>query len=194
MFFENLNHIMKQLMIICLLAMGMQLMAQGSKGQEFTDGWASTKKGDTLRGKICYENTKTGERYDKIFFLDAANQKKRYGPERLTSFGTNGKIFEYVTLEEIDKPFLMERIIKGDINLYRAWFQANGSTPQKMIYEEGLFLRKKDSTEYTEVLEKRFVKDMAAYFKGDEDIIQMMKDNNWGLKDIEKIVAAYNAK
>jgi hypothetical protein len=32
------------------------------------------------------------------------------------------------------------------------------------------------------------------YFKGDEDIVQLIKDNKYQAKDIEKIVEAYNAK
>ena len=185
---------MKKLLILVLLAFSIQVNAQANKGLEFTDGWAFTKKGDTLRGKICYENTKTGERYDKIHFMDAANLKKRYGPEKLTSFGTQGKVFDYVILEEGMSAILMERVITGDIILYRTWYALETNTPQKMTYEVGLLLKKKDSEDYTEVFEKRFVKDMAMYFKGDEDIVQMIKDNNWGIKDIEKIVVAYNAK
>ena len=185
---------MKQFIFLFLVGFSIQANAQAAKGQEFTDGWAETKKGDTLRGKICYENTKTGELYEKIFFLDATNQKKRYGPEKLISFGTKGKIFEFVTMEEVPIPVPMERVINGDIILYKGAFKTEASTPQKLTYEMAYFLKKKVSAEYVEVLEKKFLKEMAAYFKGDEDIVQMIKDNNWGIKDIEKIVAAYNAK
>jgi len=185
---------MKHLLILALVAFSIQVTAQANKGLEYTDGWALTKKGDTLRGKICFENTKTGERFDKIYFMDAANLKKRYGPEKLTSFGTLGKVFDYVILEDGMPSILMERIITGDIILYRTWYALQTNTPQKMSYEIGLLLKRKDSPDYTEVFEKRFVKDMAAYFKGDEDIVELIKANNWGTKDIEKIVVAYNAK
>ncbi len=43
-------------------------------------------------------------------------------------------------------------------------------------------------------MEKKFQKNMALYFKGDEDIVQLIKDNKYEAKDIEKIVTAYNAK
>jgi hypothetical protein len=35
---------------------------------------------------------------------------------------------------------------------------------------------------------------MAAYFKGDEDIVQLIKEKNYTVKDIDKIVIAYNEK
>jgi hypothetical protein len=45
-----------------------------------------------------------------------------------------------------------------------------------------------------EVLDKKFQKEMAAYFKGDEDIVKLIKEKNYTVKDIDKIVMAYNAK
>jgi hypothetical protein len=171
--------------------------AQGTKGIEFTEGWCLTKKGDTLRGKICIENTKTGERFDKIMFIDAkdaSGQKKRYGIEKITSFGAADKVYEFVTLDEGIPPFTMERVITGDLNLYRCWFKTPESTPQKMTYEVGMFLKKKDSADFFEVLDKKFQKEMASYFKGDEDIVKLIKDNKYEVKDLDKIVNAYNAK
>jgi hypothetical protein len=183
--------------LVALLLTGTMAFAQGTKGQEFTEGWVVTKKGDTLRGKICYENTKSGERYEKVFFIDekdATNAKKRWGNEKITSFGTNGKIFEYVTLEADIPALIMERVVSGDLTLYRCWFKTEESTPQKMTYEVGMFLKKKENTEFYEVMDKKFQKEMAAFFKGDEDIVKMIKDNNYTAKDLDKIVMAYNAK
>lgn len=178
-----------------LLATG--LFAQDKKGLDFTDGWVLTKKGDTLRGKVCYENTKTGERFEKIKFIDAKDatqQKKSYGPEKLTSFGTKGLVFEFIVLDADIPPMIMERVVTGDLNLYRCWFKTEMSTPQKMDYVVGMFLKKKESTELYEVLDKKFQKEMAAYFKGDEDIVKLIKEKNYTVKDIDKIVMAYNAK
>jgi hypothetical protein len=45
-----------------------------------------------------------------------------------------------------------------------------------------------------EVFDKKFEKDMARYFKGDEDIVELMKKNSWGIADLDKIVKAYNEK
>ena len=83
--------VMKNLILIfvgILLSTG--IFAQDKKGFDFTDGWAVTKKGDTLRGKVCYENTKTGEKFEKIKFIDAKDatqQKKSYGVEKLSGAG-----------------------------------------------------------------------------------------------------------
>ena len=178
-----------------LLASG--AFAQDKKGLDFTDGWVVTKKGDTLRGKVCYENTKTGERFEKIKFIDAkdaSQQKKTYGSEKLTSFGTKGLVFDFIILDADIPPMVMERVVSGDLNLYRCWFKTQLSTPQKMDYVVGMFLRKKESTEMYEVLDKKFQKEMAAYFKGDEDIVKLIKEKNYTVKDIDKIVMAYNAK
>jgi hypothetical protein len=189
---------MKSIVVSLILCLGaLSGIAQGNKGIEFVDGWCLTKKGDTLRGKVCVENTKTGERFDKIMFIDAKDatgQKKRYGVEKITSFGTAEKMFEFVTLDEGIPPFIMERVISGDLNLYRCWFKTPESTPQKMTYEVGMFLKKKESADFFEVLDKKFQKEMAAYFKGDEDIVKLIKDNKYEVKDLDKIVQAYNAK
>jgi hypothetical protein len=189
---------MKSIVVSLILCFGAILSnAQGSKGIEFVDGWCLTKKGDTLRGKVCIENTKTGERFDKIMFIDAkdaTNQKKRYGIDKITSFGAADKVYEFVTLDEGIPPFVMERVISGDLNLYRCWFKTPESTPQKMTYEVGMFLKKKESADFFEVLDKKFQKEMAAYFKGDEDIVKLIKDNKYEVKDLDKIVQAYNAK
>lgn len=171
--------------------------AQDKKGLDFTDGWVVIKKGDTLRGKVCYENTKTGERFEKIKFIDAKDatqQKKSYGPEKLTSFGTKGLVFDFIVLDAEIPPMVMERVVTGDLNLYRCWFKTQLSTPQKMDYVVGMFLKKKDSTEMYEVLDKKFQKEMSAYFKGDEDIVKLIKEKNYTVKDIDKIVTAYNEK
>jgi hypothetical protein len=189
---------MKKLILIflgALLSTGM--FAQDKKGLDFTDGWVLTKKGDTLRGKVCYENTKTGERFEKIKFIDAKDatqQKKSYGVEKLTSFGTKGLVFEFIVLDVEIPPMIMERVVTGDLNLYRCWFKTQLSTPQKMDYVVGMFLKKKDSTELYEVLDKKFQKEMSAYFKGDEDIVKLIKEKNYTVKDIDKIVIAYNEK
>jgi hypothetical protein len=187
----------KIILLLTLILSATGIFAQGAKGQEFTDGWALTKKGDTLRGKICYESTKTGERFEKIMFIDAKDataQKKRYGPEKLTSFGTKGLVFDFVVLEDDIPPMIMERVVSGDLNMYRCWFKTVDSTPQKMSYEIGMFLKKKDSPVFYEVMDKKFIKEMTAYFKGDEDIVKLIKDNNYTIKDLDKIVSAYNAK
>jgi len=168
--------------------------SQASKGQEFKDGWAITKNGDTIRGKFCVENTKTGELYDKIFYLDATNQKKRMGGEKLSSFSVDGKIYEYLKLTDDEPPFRLERVITGDISMYRGAFKTPESTPQKFVYEQSIILKKRESNVFYEVFEKGFKKDINSYFKGDDDIIQLIKDNNWTSKDIEKIVVAYNEK
>lgn len=193
----DLNCMKKLLLLLSLLLSVSGLFAQANKGMEFTDGWALTKKGDTLRGKVCYESTKTGERFEKIMFIDAKDasaQKKRYGSEKLTSFGTKGLIFDFVVLDDDIPPMIMERVVTGDLNLYRCWFKTLDSTPQKMSYEVGMFLKKKDSPEFYEVMDKKFQKEMTTYFKGDEDIVKMIKDNNYTVKDLDKIVGAYNAK
>ncbi len=185
---------MKLIFTLVFLIFTVNGYSQAAKGMEYFDGWACTKKGDTLRGKICYESTKTGERFDKIFFIDAANAKKRLGPEKLVSFGVQGKIYEYVLLEEAPSALPMQQVIVGDISLYYGYFPTMEATPQKFIYEKGIFLKKKDQEGYFEVLDKKFQKTMSTYFKGDDDIIKLIKDNDYQAKDIEKIVAAYNAK
>jgi hypothetical protein len=185
---------MKQLLTLTLLFFSFLGFSQANKGMEYFDGWACTKKGDTLRGKICYESTKTGERFDKIFFMDAANAKKRLGPEKLVSYGVQGKVFEYILLEEAPSALPMQQIILGDISLYYGWFPTAETTPQKFFYEKGIFLKRKEQEGYFEVLEKKFQKSMATYFKGDDDIVKLIKDNDYEAKDIEKIVTAYNAK
>ena len=189
---------MKKFFVLGLLMLGqLMLNAQANKGIEFVDGWCLLKKGDTLRGKICIENTKTGERFEKIMFIDAkdaAGNKKRYGIEKISSFGTTDKVYDFVTLEEGIAPFVMERVITGDLSLYRCWFKLEDSTPQKINYEVGMFLKKKDAEEYFEVLDKKFQKEMAAFFKGDDDIIKLIKENNYTSKDLDKIVQAYNSK
>jgi hypothetical protein len=63
-----------------------------------------------------------------------------------------------------------------------------------MDYVVGMFLKKKENTELYEVLDKKFQKEMAAYFKGDEDIVKLIKEKNYTVKDIDKIVIAYNEK
>jgi hypothetical protein len=189
---------MKKLMfLIASVFLFIGVNAQDKKGLDFTDGWVVTKKGDTLRGKVCYENTKTGERFEKIKFIeakDATQQKKSYGPEKLTSFGTKGLVFDFIVLDVEIPPMVMERVVTGDLNLYRCWFKTQLSTPQKMDYVVGMFLKKKEGTEMYEVLDKKFQKEMAAYFKGDEDIVKLIKEKNYTVKDIDKIVIAYNEK
>lgn len=189
---------MKKLILIFLgVLLSTGIFAQDKKGLDFTDGWVLTKKGDTLKGKVCYENTKTGERFEKIKFIDAkdaSQQKKSYGVEKLTSFGTKGLVFEFILLDIDIPPMIMERVVTGDLNLYRCWFKTQLSTPQKMDYVVGMFLKKKDSTELYEVLDKKFQKEMAAYFKGDEDIVKLIKEKNYTVKEIDKIVIAYNEK
>jgi len=186
---------MKNILYTLLFITSSQLcFSQAAKGLDFKDGWAVTKKGDTLRGKFCIENTKTGEQFDKVFYLDATNQKKRYGSEKLTSFSVDGKVYEYLLLTDDEPPFRMERVLTGDITMYRGLFKSAESTPQKFIYEESVLLKRKNRGDIYEVFEKGFKKDINSYFKGDDDIIQMIKDNGWTSKDIDKIVMAYNAK
>jgi hypothetical protein len=165
-----------------------------NKGMDFYDGWALTKKGDTLKGKICYENSKTGEVYEKIFFMDATNQKKRMGGEKLTKFSCNNRNFGFITpLEDDPMPLLVEILIDGDMNLYKYWFKMPESSPQKFVYETGLFIKKKNENGYFEVLEKGFKKTMKEVFNQDTQIIEMIKEKNWTAKDIDKIVIAYNS-
>jgi hypothetical protein len=91
-------------------------------------------------------------------------------------------------------PLLMQRVVAGDIYMFKAWFKTPDSTPTKPKYEETVFLRKKDSNEYVEVYAKNFFKQMKSYFKGDEDIVQLVKENNYEIKDLEKVIQAYNDK
>ncbi len=182
------------LLLISFLTFSYAAFAQIPKGMDVYDGWACTKKGDTLRGKICNIDPKSGQRLDKIFLFDTTNKKSRLGPEKLSSYFMDGKLFEYIIVEEGAVAAPMHKAITGDLCLYYGWFPLMESTPQKYVYERAIFLKKKDQTGYIEVMEKKFQKNMALYFKGDEDIVQLIKDNKYEAKDIEKIVSAYNAK
>jgi len=167
--------------------------AANNKGMDFYDGWALTKKGDTLKGKICYENSKTGEVYEKIFFMDATNLKKRMGGEKITKFSCNSKNFEYIAPIPNDPIILMvEVIIKGDMSLYKYWYKLPESSPQKFVYETGLFIKRKNEEGFVEILEKGFKKTVKELFSQDTKIIEMINQNKWTAKDIDKIVIAYN--
>jgi len=166
--------------------------AANNKGMDYYDGWALTKKGDTLKGKICYENSKTGEIYEKIFFMDATNLKKRMGGEKLTKFHCNAKTFDFLSVPDDPKAIMAEAIISGDMCLYKYWFPAPESTPQKFVYETGLFVKRKNEEGFIEIFEKGFKKQMKEVFKGDTQIIEMINEKNWTAKDIDKIVIAYN--
>ncbi|MEX1190134.1 MAG: hypothetical protein WED33_12815 [Bacteroidia bacterium] len=170
------------------------LSAQASRGFDFVEGYVHTLKGDTLKGQVCYVNTKTNERLDKIYYLDAANSKKRMGAEKLAGFGFEGKHFEYVEIGDGFGKIPMQRVVQGDINLYNAWFKTENSNTRSFEYEKAVFLKKKNKEDLFEVFERKFEKAMAGYFKGDEDIIELMKTNSWGINDLDKIVNAYNVK
>lgn len=182
-------------LIVCILFIYQPSNAQSSKGEDYFDGWALTKKGDTLRGKISYRNPRTGEIYQqdkKIILIDSLGTKRKYGHEKLSAFSCDGKLFEFISLDPNLPPFLMQKIIDGDVKMYKAWFIDNNSTSQKYSYEEVTFIKKKEDTQFTEVMEKGFKKIMKEFFAGDEQILQLIKTNNWGLSDLDKIVTAYN--
>jgi len=185
---------MKHLFALIILLNFSNLNAQGTKGLDFIDGWVKTLKGDTLKGKICYENTKTGERLDKIYFLDQANAKKRMGSEKLSSFGADNRVYDFIDIGDGFGMVVMQRVVEGDINMYYSWFKTAESTPQKNAYERGIFLKKKGKEELFEVLDRKWEKSMAGYFKGDEDIIDLIKKNSWTINDMDKIITAYNKK
>jgi len=182
--------------ILMMILMLMPFFAFSQKGVDFVDGWIVLKKtGDTLRGQVCYKNTISGERYDKVYFIDAANSKKRYGHEKISSVMADKKIYDFIIIDYISTmPFLMERVVTGDIYMYKAWFKTANYTPTKPDYEEAVFLRKKSSDEYVEIFPKNFYKQMKSYFKGDEDIVQLVKENNYEIGDLDKVVIAYNEK
>lgn len=183
---------MRILSILTLLFLALITNAQSSKGLDFVDGYILTNQGDTTIGQLCYINTKTNERFDRIYFLAENGSKKRIGPEKLNGFGMEGKDFEWVELGDGYGKIIMQRIVEGDINMYYAWFKSEDSTPRLFAYEKTIFLQKRKQLH--EVLDRKFEKNMANYFKGDEDIIEMMKKNKWGINDLDKIVKAYNAK
>ncbi|MCB0820048.1 MAG: hypothetical protein KDC13_05465 [Bacteroidetes bacterium] len=185
---------MKHLLLLCSLVLTFQMNAQSSKGLDFVDGWAKTNRGDTLRGQICFLNTKTGERLEKIYFVDATGSKKRLGSDRLDAFGTANETFEFIDIGDGYGKVMMQKVVDGDLNLLFAWFKTEKSTPRAFDYEKAIFLQKKGKPDLVEVFDRKFEKDMAKYFKGDEDIIELMKKNNWGIADLDKIVKAYNAK
>ncbi len=185
---------MRILLFIVLAFSCIELNAQASKGLDFIDGYVYTLKGDTLKGKVCYINTKTNERFDKIYFLDANNSKKRMGAEKLAGFGFEGNTFQFVDVGDGFGKVIMQRIVEGDINLYYSWFKTENSNTRNFEYEKAVFLKKKNKDELFEVFERKFEKTMSNYFKGDEDIIELMKKNNWGINDLDKIVKAYNEK
>jgi hypothetical protein len=185
---------MKNLFLIFSIVLSFQLSAQNSNGLNFVDGWVKTNKGDTLKGKICYLNTKTGERLEKINFIDQAGAKKRLGSDRLDAFGTATETFDFVDVGDGLGKLMMQRVVEGDLYLYFAWFKTEKSTPRLFDYEKAIFLKKKDKPDLVEVFDKKFEKDMARYFKGDEDIVELMKKNSWGIADLDKIVKAYNEK
>lgn len=192
---------MKYAFLALLLAgalTGTKLSAQASKGQEFHEGWMKTRKGETLNGQICYNNTRTGEIYEKIFFMESTGAKKRFGGDKISSFGCDGKVFDFVQLpyDGAPPPMLMQKVIEGDIILYKAWFKTELSTPQKFDYEVYFFLTKKDQENFVEIAEKtndkNFRKSMKELFQGDKQILDLIKENNWTVKDLDKIVTAYN--
>jgi len=179
-----------------MILMFIPFFSFSQKGVDFVDGWIVLKKtGDTLRGQICYKNTVSGERYDKVYYMDSVTSKKRYGHEKITSMMADGKIYDFIIIDYISTmPFLMERVVTGDIYMYKAWFKTDKYTPTKPDYEEAVFLRKKNSDEYVEIFQKNFYKQMKSYFKGDEDIVQLVKENNYEIEDLAKVVIAYNEK
>lgn len=183
-------------LIISMQALSLTLAAQSNKSEDFYDGWAFTKKGDTLRGKICYQNSRTGEIFQqdkKIIIIDSSGTKKRYGSDKLVSFSCNGHFFEFISLDPNVPPFMMERIIGGDALMYKVWFKDEmNSSSQKIAYEEVIFIRRKEESQYTEVVEKGFKKTMKEFFAGDEKILELIKTNNWGISDLDKIITAYN--
>jgi len=185
---------MRILLVIMLAFSCIGLNAQASKGLDFIDGYVYTLKGDTLKGKVCYINTKTNERFDKIYFLDANNSRKRMGAEKLAGFGFEGKTFQFVDVGDGFGKVIMQRIVDGDISIFYSWFKTENSNTRNFEYEKAIFLKKKNKEELFEVFERKFEKTMSSYFKGDEDIIELMKKNSWGINDLEKIVQAYNEK
>lgn len=168
---------------------------QTNKNEEFLDGWVLTKKGDTLKGQICYMNSKSGEIYQnekKITFIDLQGVKKKMGSEKLTSFSVDNRILEYHALDPDLEPFLLEKIIDGEIQMYKGWFTDKKKSDKKFIYEEAIFIKRQDDNKFTEVLQKDFKKIMKKFFKGDEKIMDMISENGWTAFDIEKIVTAIN--
>ena len=169
---------------------------QSNPNEEFFDGWAVTTKGDTIRGKICYMNAKTGEIYQnekKLIFIDEKGTRKKMGADKLSAFSVEDRIFEYHILDSGMEAFIAEKIKDGKIELYKAWYIDNKkSDKKKFVYEEAMLIRKEDDKKFTEVLQKDFKKIMKKFFNGDEKIMDMITENGWTAFDMEKIIDAYN--
>src|SRR5690606_4877956 len=127
-------------------------------------------------------------------------QKRRYGAERLSAFSCNGKLFEYVLLPVEDMvvpPMLMQVLVKGDAVLYRHGYKSPESTPQKFMYDVFYYMMKQDNPKGfaeidSRISDKNFRRTIRDFFEGDEQILNLVKENNWGVNDLEKIVTAYN--
>jgi hypothetical protein len=91
---------MKKLLTILSISF-LPVCSFAQKGVDFVDGWLEFKKGDTIRGKVCYINTVTGERYDKVFLLNEAGSKKRFGSDKINSLMADGKIMSLSLLKAL---------------------------------------------------------------------------------------------
>jgi len=87
---------------------------------------------------------------------------------------------------------MVEVIIKGDMSLFKYWYKLPESTSQKFVYETGLFIKRKNEEGFVEILEKGFKKTVKELFSQDKKIMEMINENKWTAKDIDKIVIAYN--
>ena len=89
----------------------------------------------------------------------------------------------------------MSFLVKTSISLwfiYKYWYELPESSPQKFVYNTGLFIKRKNEEGFVEIQEKGFKKTVKELFSEDIKIMEMIKENKWTNKDIEKIVIAYN--
>jgi hypothetical protein len=143
---------MKKFFVLGLLMLGQfMLNAQANKGIEFVDGWCLTKKGDTLRGKICIENTKTGERFEKIKFIDELlsmlNGSMTKDKQRIVN---DLHMIKKLTDDyDSDKGMMLDDLLDLVINMYNDEFTAllkkynlRDNDTDVLLYEKYNFVKK----------------------------------------------------
>lgn len=156
----------------------------------FVKAYIVNEKGDTLKGEAQINPKKELNNYNKVTFKDASGVQKIYKPAKIKAYGFNEQHF--VSIESEGEKYFFNRILGGEISLYKLGFEA--MRMNNVVFEEEFYLLNSETKEPVAVKHGNFKKQLADWMKDNTEIAEEYgEEKKFDLEKAIQVISNYNA-
>ncbi len=190
------------ILIIAFLFVGQQLSAE-----RIYTGYIVTNQGEKIEGKVYLKSLTSNEL--KVKFVNTSNKKHTYKAKQLQEYGfvmqkynQTTKSYEDVTItyirKEVEdapvrfgtKDILIQRSVKGSINVYNQYIELDGKIGSNL--EHFFYVEKENNPNFTKVTKENYKQILTEMVADYPELKAKVGSRGFGHKHIMKMAKLYN--